>query len=390
MNIALIGALKFPYGSSTASRYRFLFNEIVSSDNQIDIYNQYPNYLTDNPSSYGEINIYNNRIMRSSNFIIRKYHLYKSSFEVIKKFEKNNKEKQYDIIWTFSNFIFHSLPIIYLSKKHSIPVVNEIMDWFSENEFSLKYFDPHFFDHTIQMKFLNNFFWDGIIAINSNIKEYYGNQNCCVIPSIGNFDNSPKVDLEINPKEIKFGYFGTPSYKDGVLEMVKGFELFNKNKGHKLIIAGQDNRGYLNNIKKYIKQNNLHEFIELKGFIPQEKLLEKFKGVNVLVLNRPIQKLSNFSFPQKVAEYLMLGKPIIITNFNDINHYFDHKKNAYIIDSNRPKSILRAFEYFEKNFNEITKMQKSAFEIGKNIFSAKKNSEKILKFFAKVINNYKQ
>jgi glycosyltransferase involved in cell wall biosynthesis len=172
----------------------------------------------------------------------------------------------------------------------------------------------------------------------------------------------------------------------GVLELIKAYKvLIDKKYGVSLIIAGHvgTKRGlkagsaYLETCKQYVEEHNLD--VKFTGFLPQAKLQEWYKKVNVLVLPTD-PSLSLEGMPLSLLEAMAMGKPLIATNVGGIPEVIQDGYNGFLIYGidNYAKEISEKIEklYLDKNMEKS--MIENAFKQYEANFTTEKMSETFL------------
>ena len=67
--------------------------------------------------------------------------------------------------------------------------------------------------------------------------------------------------------------------------------------------------------------------------LPYVELYAMYKGALALLIPMRDHSQDQARFPQKIAEYLASGRPIVTTAVGEINRYFTNENNAFVVDS---------------------------------------------------------
>lgn len=113
-------------------------------------------------------------------------------------------------------------------------------------------------------------------------------------------------------EQLSLLYVGTLSNRN-ILESVKGFHEYIKlHSANETItitpsftIVGDGPSGELKEIRDYIKNNNLENYIFTKGYVPQRELGPIFDQANIGVSYVPIRSYFHYQPPTKTYEYLI-------------------------------------------------------------------------------------
>lgn len=126
-----------------------------------------------------------------------------------------------------------------------------------------------------------------------------------------NLEKNVKKDINI----FTIGFFGNVTgyeWMDGLINSI--IELNSDNFNIKLKIIG--------NIKCKIDLNC--EFIEVKNWIPQEKLIDEFKKINLFIVPRFPYKVCELVSPIKIFLPMLLGVPVLLSDCECLNTISDN------------------------------------------------------------------
>jgi glycosyltransferase involved in cell wall biosynthesis len=210
--------------------------------------------------------------------------------------------------------------------------------------------------------------FDGMIAISSFIRDKFIKNGIPVVRIPATYENIPEI-TEYQPFKppVNITYIGRLAPRDIPLTLLKGFELALKSglEG-KLQIIGKPE--YSKVYKKFIKiiksSPQLHENIEMKGYLNEFDFDKAMKKTDIFVFPREDSQFVDACFPTRLPEMLPTGKPVIISDSGDLKEYFTHRKNIWFIPpGNYPEELGKALLYLYKNPEE-------AYEIGLNGLNA--------------------
>lgn len=141
-------------------------------------------------------------------------------------------------------------------------------------------------------------------------------------------------------------YAGAMSKRNGVLKLLKAFELMT-GADYELILCGD---GELRNvIEDMSKENNRIRFL---GNIPHSEVQALQKSAGLLVNPRPsIEEFSKYSFPSKTLEYFASGTPTMMFRLPGIpDEYYTY---CYTFESYDERDMYnRILAFFNKPFAE--------------------------------------
>lgn len=260
--------------------------------------------------------------------------------------------------------------------------------WFELTECPKLFYPKNypFFIYKKLWKKLNN-----IIVISKNLKDFFIENG--VDPSrilIVNMivDPSRFNGLERNQEGTKYiAYCGNVNKdsKDGVDDLLHAFEIYQQTiKDRKLYIIGPIvSEEQKIKYEKYLKLSRIIDDVVFIGSVSPSEIPQLLLNAEMLVLARPDNIQAKYGFPTKVGEYLLSGRPNVLTDVGNISDFLIDGENAYIarpgdissiankmieISSNLQKSEvigqngkLTALQYFNSDI-EIDKLLNSMFK----------------------------
>lgn len=203
--------------------------------------------------------------------------------------------------------------------------------------------------------------FDGFIVMTKTLIEYYmglAKKNALFIHvpmsvEMDRFNIMPSV----NRQGDYIAYCGGDKLgnKDGVDILIRAFNLVkDEYPDLKLLILGDVH----SKIPKLIKELSLEQKVVLLGFIDREEVPHYLMNAKALCLARPNNKQAEGGFPTKLGEYLASGRPTIVTDVGEINHYLVDAESAFIAQAN-------SVEDFAEKIREVLSDEASANEIGR-------------------------
>jgi glycosyltransferase involved in cell wall biosynthesis len=129
-----------------------------------------------------------------------------------------------------------------------------------------------------------------------------------------------------------FLYCGNFSYQSLIFKTLESFALVLKEKPeYKMVLVGSsDNELHRNSVFEKVQQLGLSSQIELPGFVDREKLITLYKTAHALLLPLEDDAQSNARFPTKLSEYLLSGRPVVVSNVGEIPNHLTDNVSAFI------------------------------------------------------------
>ena len=156
-------------------------------------------------------------------------------------------------------------------------------------------------------------FYSNVAVISDGLAKRLGRKKYEILPLGGScFNNEPK-----SFGNLELLYVGTLDNRR-IIDCVKGFHEYLKKyeiepKGISFKIIGDGPNQELQEIREYVKSNDLSDYIKLIGYVPQKELYPYFKSANIGLSYVPMVSYFEYQPPTKTFEYLISGLPVIAT-----------------------------------------------------------------------------
>lgn len=201
--------------------------------------------------------------------------------------------------------------------------------------------------------------FDGLLVISETLKDFFLNNlslkmKVLVVPILINSSNA-KLNKH-SPATIEPNLIYTGSLinkKDGILIIIKAFSrILKENRNLRLKLTGE----IANSIDKekiltLIDNLGIKGKIELLGYISEEKLQILTSTATALLLAKPNNRQNRFNMATKIGEYLLTGRPIIISTIDPVCQYLTNRQDAFIVNPNE-EAIAREVKFIIDNPRE--------------------------------------
>jgi glycosyltransferase involved in cell wall biosynthesis len=357
----------FPYGGASANLLRYFTLGLSNENNDIEVFlptgSYYGNKLDTNSKRCGKIENVKFRhlgfINHPRNYIGK---ILDNFFGLLLPFFfllAKSLKKDLDIIILYNPDVFSMglyltikvllckkifviLPEFY-EKPTSKLISLELIKWYSFY-FSMKYF----------VRYADKF-----IVLSGYLKKYLTAQlktskEILIMPNLTDPKRFEMFDIKpFISNRITIGYVGTPTKKDGVLDLIKSFSILNnKYPNTHLLIIGDITNGssIVPDLKKYAHKIGVHEnCLTFTGLQSHNKIPQLLLSCQILALTRPTGIFAEAGFPTKLGEYFSCKKPVLITKVGDIPKYFKNEEHVILVEPENIESIVDGFEKIINN-----------------------------------------
>jgi glycosyltransferase involved in cell wall biosynthesis len=188
---------------------------------------------------------------------------------------------------------------------------------------------------------------------NEYIKRDFNESDIIIQPNLTDFEYWITKEAEI---KYTIGYSGTPSVKDGLYDLFKAISLLKNKTFHvDLLVIGDSTFGnsLIPELKIECQKLGILEKVTFTGLVESSMVKKYLSECKILAITRPSTKQTKAGFPTKLGEYFATKRPVLTTDFGDIEKYFDSGVDIVMAESGNPESIALKIKWMIEN-NEIS------------------------------------
>lgn len=238
--------------------------------------------------------------------------------------------------------------------------------------------------------------FDGFIPITTYLEDWIGNETAYKaisvrIPISIDLQEFVGQPLPIKKKPRKLGYVGVLKYGDELELMLRMLAIVhNKIAEAELVIIGDFMGTEFDVSKKHLEfnrkqdQHKISNSITILGFIDHEQVPELLGQCDILILPRPFTLTSKAGFPSKLAEYLALEKPVVVTATGDIPLYLNDGISAYLVYSDSPDEFADKVLQAMENPDEAKRIAQKGRKVAEESFSLPVIGKSLCKYIDKL------
>jgi glycosyltransferase involved in cell wall biosynthesis len=284
-----------------------------------------------------------------------------------------NSDIQFDIpvylfALAFKFRIVKFIPEHYINSENNGSLVNKVRGYCEKKDFT--FINPKSTKLIVFSYYLRDLY----------IEAGYKRENIMIQPNLTDFGFWAADNTET---KYTLGYSGTPSKKDGLYDLFKAIHILQKEgMSISLLVIGDTvfGKSYIPALKDECEKLGLQGRVDFTGLVDSEKVKEYLSECEILAITRPGTHQTKAGFPTKLGEYMALKKPVISTDFGDIQRYFKDGTDIIIADSGNPESIAQKIKWIIENNGNLESIIQNGYLKAKTLLDFRHSSEKLISF----------
>ncbi|MCD0459861.1 glycosyltransferase family 4 protein [Roseiconus lacunae] len=231
---------------------------------------------------------------------------------------------------------------------------------------------------------------DGVIAISSWLEAFATSKRTPTlkVPVLGDADDDrfPTSDSrpDVRPHRFRMLYLGQLAERDLPETMLAGLKqaIENRIDAELVIVGSVHSRSNGRNVRALIdKDPILKERVILTGWVSDEELRQYLQSSDCFVLLREDEIQTRACLPTRLPDYLLAGKPVILSDVGDLSVYFRHRENAWAIPpGEQPERVANALAELSESADESRRIGQSGKDTCRLQFCHKKHGRAIMQF----------
>jgi glycosyltransferase involved in cell wall biosynthesis len=307
---------------------------------------------------------------------------------IIYLFSLINRREKYKFL-IFNSELQYNVPVLVFSKIFRIKVVKFVAEIIDKSEFSDSLFGKiKRFAYNLNYKHLNKKS-DKLLVFSIYLKNYYvglgyDENKIMVQPNLTDFDFWKTDENKIS---YTFGYSGAPYLKDGLHDLFMAISLLNnEDLNITLLIIGDATFGksLIPLLKEECTRLGISDKVFFTGLVELAMVKQYLSECKILAITRPSTLQTKAGFPTKLGEYFATGKPILATNFGDMEEYFTGGRDIVLAECGDPESIAQRIKWMIENSHELEIISKRGFSKALELLEYKNSVKKIISFLESI------
>jgi glycosyltransferase involved in cell wall biosynthesis len=285
----------------------------------------------------------------------------------------------------FNSEMQYNIPVMIYSKIFRIKIVKFVAEIIDKSEFSNSIFgELKRLGYNFNYKHLNKKS-DRLLVFSFYLKNFYvslgyDENKIMVQPNLTDFDFWQPEDIEVR---YTFGYSGAPYLKDGLHDLFKAISLLNSNGLNiSLLVIGDATFGksLIPSLKEECASLGISEKIFFTGLVEMSMVKHYLSECNILAITRPSTLQTKAGFPTKLGEYFASRKPILATNFGDMEEYFTDGINIVMAECGNYEEIAQKIKWMIENKQELEQISKRGYCRALELLEYKNSVKRMISF----------
>jgi glycosyltransferase involved in cell wall biosynthesis len=288
-------------------------------------------------------------------------------------------------ILLYNSEVHFNVPIFLYAGVFKIKTIKFIAEIVDRSEFTNSFFGKvKWYGYVFNFNHLNKFA-DRLIVFSFYLKEQFvrlgfKERDIYVQPNLTDFDYWNTT--ESNIKYI-LGYSGAPYLKDGLSDLFKAMSLLNGKKPDLTLLVIGDavfGKSLIPGLKLECERLGISDKVFFTGLVESSQVKKYLSECRILTLTRPLNTQTRAGFPTKLGEYFATHRPVITTNFGDMEKYFTDGKDMIIAKCGDPVSIAEKIEWMLDHDHELETISKRGYERARELLEYRTSVGKMLDF----------
>jgi glycosyltransferase involved in cell wall biosynthesis len=206
----------------------------------------------------------------------------------------------------------------------------------------------------------------------------------------GRIENYPIIELSESfakdPQE-KIVYLGGMSRMRGLLEVLDAFAVVAKKypRWELCLVGSYSPASFEKEMKDRVSALGLGANVKFIPWVPYEEK-ERLSSQAAMGVITYLPYSNNTScLPNKLFDYMLVGLPVIASNFPLYREVVEPSHCGLIVDPSRPEEIARAMEYLIEHPQEARQMGENGRRAVREQYNWEKEGEKLLQIYATVL-----
>ena len=285
----------------------------------------------------------------------------------------------------FNSELQYNAPVMTFSRIFKVKVIKFVAEIIDKSEFSNSIFGRiKRFGYNLNYKHLNKKS-DKLLVFSIYLKNFYvglgyDENKIMVQPNLTDFDFWKP---EFNDIKYTFGYSGAPYLKDGLNDLFKAISLLNgDNLNISLLVIGDATFGksLIPSLKEECAKLGISEKVFFTGLVEHSMVKQHLSECKILAITRPSTLQTKAGFPTKLGEYFATMRPVLATNFGDMEEYFKDGTDIVMAECGNSEEIAQKIKWMIENKRELEIISERGYKTAHDLLEYKNSVRRMINF----------
>lgn len=200
----------------------------------------------------------------------------------------------------------------------------------------------------------------------------------------------PLVDFALYDNKIKteekyFLFCGSGGHNDIILFIFQAFEKLSNTSDFYLYLVIWGSENQMKKLLEIIAMSPRKDKIKIFSNVSSEYLISLYCNAKALLIPLKSDIRDQARFPQKIAEYVASGNPIVSTNYGEVKYYFKDEVTAFIADKYEVDLFANKLKFIIENPVKAKEVGRAGKLMGMEVFDYRVYTDKLKTFITEII-----
>ena len=394
-NYILITSSNFPHGGAGANYLHLFCKGAKLQHYKIKVYllkgflfgNFSSNHKRKNITKEGIPFIYLGFVKRPNNTFYKFLDELLSGINLLFKLISIVRNRKNTILLIYNNELQYNILIYFFAEFFNIKLITFVPEFYGKYVFKGSFFRKlKWYGFLFNFYFLNKLSFK-LIVFSHYLKDQYISKgfkeaDIIVQPNLTDFDF---WEIQHCQQVYNLGYSGSPSIKDGLHDLFKAISIL-KHRGVNisLLVIGDSPFGHslIPDLKIECIRLGIDEDINFSGLVELSMVKILLGQCGILALTRPSTIQTQAGFPTKLGEYFASNKQVLVTNFGDIEKYFQNNIDVVMAQSGDVNEIAEKIQWMVDNKEHAEAIKLKGYKTAAALLEYKSSVKRIMNLCA--------
>lgn len=388
MRVAIVGNFRYPYGDAASNRVTELAKAMSYGDCHVQIVTVQGRDVISEQNRRGAregitFEVLENSVSLKLGRKLAGLKRFFSSRDLLLKALNRHLSDGLDLVIVYGSSAWLAGGVIHWGNKNGIAVVADVVEWYDINQCAGGLLGPFYYDSEAFMRRVS-LKLDGVIAISEFLKSYYMDRGVKVhkVPGLASVNLEDKsVGSFLCGAGFEVLYSGFPGKKDVFSPILAAADYFSKSAVPvRFTLTGRDLEGAILSAGWSLAEVAALGNVDVVGWCSDSELAAIRQRADVAVVFRAPGRSSKANFPQKLAEYIAAGKPVIVNDIGDMANYVKGAQCGLVVEEASGKCLIDAIQKIIDGNVALDEMRKAALQCALSCFDYRAISSSLVAF----------